>query len=85
LLSGATPYPFTQVALAYLFSYLIGLTVKIAIKDKTSVLPVWICYAFGCAFVISQALSLYGFKQVSFFIGNMIKSSKTIAAVGVAF
>lgn len=85
MLSGATPYPFTQIALSYTLTYLIGISVKIIKGDKTSVLPRPTCYAFAAGLVFAQALTMYGFKHISFFMGNMIKSSKTVSAIGVAF
>ena len=80
------PFPFIQTLLIYSLSSLIAGTLKFCVfKDYSNKVPPKKAIFIGVAIVISQALSLYGFSRVSFFVGNMIKSSKTLAMLVYKF
>lgn len=79
---GGIPFPFIQTLVVYILAICMAAPIKYMIfKDYTTVIPAKNSIVIGVAVVMSQALSLYGFSRVSFFIGNMIKSSKTLATL----
>lgn len=80
------PFPFIQTLIIYFFSSVIAGTLKFCVfKDYSNKVPPKKAVLIGIAIVVSQALSLYGFSRVSFFVGNMIKSSKTLAMLVYKF
>lgn len=72
----------TQIFISYLLSMTIALIAcKVTGESTTSKIPIKDSIEFSLLLVIGQGLSVFGFSNVSYFIGNLVKSSKTISTV----
>ena len=85
--SGIQVVPCTQLLISYLICFIIAYNFhNITNKPEVHQNPVPRKYGIiiGLLLCVSQLLTYYGFMYVSFFVGNLVKSSKTIAILAIA-
>ena len=86
--SGIEVVPCTQLLISYLICFIIAYNFHM-ISKKPDVhrnkVPPKYGIMIGLLLCLSQLLTYYGFMYVSFFVGNLVKSSKTIAILAISF
>jgi drug/metabolite transporter (DMT)-like permease len=74
------PFPFLQVGVMYLLCVILGLFIKIVIfRDHSSRIPLKDSVLLGLALLAGQCFTMWGFGRISFFVGNLFKSSKSVS------
>jgi UDP-galactose transporter B1 len=77
---GIAPFPFLQVGAMYLLCVVLGLFIKIVIfRDYSRRVPLKDSVLIGLCLLTGQCFTMWGFARISFFVGNLFKSSKSVS------
>lgn len=74
-------FHFTQISITYGIVSIVMLIPKYLFEKTGSVIPIKQKLLMGGSLMLGQLLCFYGFSHLSFFVGNLLKSSKIVATV----